>query len=85
MSKIIKKVLVALVFVICVFALAGCQMGGDNGGSGNNGGSSTTDPTVAKLAANLQGTYYGDDVVVEVSESKVKITDPSGKVQEFTI
>ena len=86
MSKIIKKVLVALVFVICVFALAGCQMGGGNGGNGGNGGSGdTNNPTVAKLAANLQGTYYGDDVVVEVSESKVKITDPSGKVQEFTI
>ena len=88
MTKIIKRVLVAFVLAICVFALAACQMGGSNNGGGNGGeggGGSQSGATVAKLPANLQGTYYGDDVVVVVSESKVSITDPSGKVQEFVI
>ena len=88
MTKIIKRVLVAFVLAICVFALAACQMGGSNNGGGNGGeggGGSQSGATVAKLPANLQGTYYGDDVVVVVGESKVSITDPSGKVQEFVI
>ena len=40
---------------------------------------------VAKLDSAKQGTYYGDDVVVVVMESTVKITDPSGKTLEYTI
>ena len=89
MSKIIKKVVVAFVFAICAIALVGCQMGGGSGNGGtNNGGNnggSQTGATVAKIPVNLQGTYYGDDVVVVVYESKVTITDPSGKTLEYTI
>ena len=86
MSKIIKKVLVAFVFAICAIALVGCQMGGGSGNDGgkDNGGNQTG-ATVAKIPANLQGTYKGDDVVVVVYESKVTITDPSGKTLEYTI
>ena len=89
MFKILKRVLLVMVMIICGLALIGCQMGGggsnQGGNGGDNGGSSTGDKTVAKLDASKQGTYYGDDVVVEITESKVKITDPTGKVQEFTI
>ena len=90
MFKILKRVLLVMVMIICGLALIGCQMGGGGGSNqgengGDNGGSSTGDKTVAKLDASKQGTYYGDDVVVEITESKVKITDPTGKVQEFTI
>ena len=90
MTKILKRALLVMVMIICGLALIGCQMGGGGGSNqggngGGNGGSSTGDKTVAKLDASKQGTYYGDDVVVEITESKVKITDPTGKVQEFTI
>ena len=45
----------------------------------------TTIPTytVAKLDEAKQGAYYGDNVVVLISESSVKVTDPTGKVLEY--
>ena len=48
-------------------------------------GNDTGDLTVAHIPAELQGTYYGDDVRVVVSESKVEITDPTGKTLSFVL
>ena len=45
----------------------------------------TPEYVLAKLDADKQGTYYGDGVVVVVEESKVTITDPTGKVLTFDI
>ena len=41
--------------------------------------------TVAKLDSEKQGTYKGGDVTVVVFESKVTVTDPTGKVLEYVI
>ena len=86
MSKLFKRILTCLFIALCGLVLVGCEMGGGNGGNGGNGGSgSQNGPTVAKLDANKQGTYYGDDVVVVVSESKVSVTDPTGKTLEYVL
>ena len=40
---------------------------------------------VAKIDSEKQGTYTGDGVTVVITESKVTVTDPTGKVLEFVI
>ncbi|MBO4666663.1 MAG: hypothetical protein J5666_00850 [Bacilli bacterium] len=83
-----KKVLAFLVVLFSLFMLGACG-GTSNEGNENKGNENQnqnqTGETVAKLDSSLQGTYYGDDVTVVVGESKVSITDPTGKTLEFTI
>lgn len=74
MSKAFKKILVLVCILFASLLLAGCEM--------LSGGSSAN---TAKLDSDKQGFYYGDDVVVEVRESKVLVTDPSGKTLEYKL
>ena len=81
MSKIMRKIFIFIFFFVLGLVLVGCKKDTtkpDDGGK-------TDTPTLASLDANKQGTYYGDDVVVEITASKVKITDPSGKTLEYDI
>lgn len=81
MSKIMRKIFIFIFFFVLGLVLVGCKKDTtkpDDGGK-------TDTPTLASLDANKQGTYYGDDVVVEITASKVKITDPSGKSLEYDI
>ena len=83
-----KKVLLFLFIFVLLFSFAGCKRNNQqgNGGEGQGEGQGQTEEkVVAKIAADKQGLYYGDDVVVEVLESKVKITDPTGKTEEYTL
>ena len=80
MSKILRKIFIFIFFLVLGLVLVGC----DKPNNPDNGGKTDT-PTLASLDANKQGTYYGDDVVVEITASKVKITDPSGKTLEYDI
>ena len=81
MKKIFKALFIIMIFAFCGLTLVGCEFGG----SDNNDPSSGNKETVAKVPSSLQGTYYGDDVIVVIEESKVKITDPSGKTLEYTL
>ena len=45
----------------------------------------TPQPVVAHLDTTKQGTYYGDGVVIVISESEVSVTDATGKVLRYTI
>ena len=81
MKKLFKVFVIIFIFVFCGLTLVACEFGGNN----NNNPNSGTQEVIAKLSSDLQGTYYGDDVIVVIEESKVKITDPSGKTLEFTL
>ena len=75
MSKRFKKILVLVLFLFVSLMLAGCEM---------LGGSDDSSKT-AKIDADKIGFYYGDDVVVEIQEAKVLVTDPSGKTLEYEL
>ena len=83
MSKFFKKFLLLIALAFLGIGLVGC--GEDVTITTTPSAQTNKNKNVAKLDASLQGTYYGDDVVVVISESKVSITDPSGKTLEFTI
>ena len=76
-----KKIIAFLLVLFSLFLLVGCGPDTPKPGPNNN----TDQEVVAKLDSNKQGTYYGDDVTVVITESKVAITDPSGKTLEYTI
>ena len=78
-----KKIITFLLVLFSLFVLVGC--GENNTIKPNNNNNNTNEEVVAKLDSSKQGTYYGDDVTVVISESKVAITDPSGKTLEYTI
>lgn len=80
MSKVLRKISILVLFLIIGLVLVGCDKTDKPDDNGNN-----DTPTLASLDANKQGTYYGDDVVVEITASKVKITDPTGKTLEYDI
>ena len=81
MRKIFKAFVIIFVLALCGLTLVACEFGASN----NNDPSSETKEVIAKVSKDLQGTYYGDDVTVVIEESKVKITDPSGKTLEYTL
>ena len=76
-----KKIIAFLLVLFSLFLLIGCGENNTTKPNDNN----TNEEVVAKLDSSKQGTYYGDDVTVVITESKVKITDPSGKTLEYTI
>lgn len=77
MNKIFKLFFVSFFLFIFSFALVACDFAG--------GGNKTEGGNVAKIEEAKQGYYFGDDVVVEVLVSSVKVTDPSGKTLEYTL
>ena len=79
MFKVLKRLFIIVLVAMAGLILTGCKE--DDKPEGNEPQANQ----VAHLDANLQGTYYGEDVEVVISESKVKITDPSGKELEYTI
>ena len=85
MCKLLKRILIVVFFMVCGLALIGCKMGGDSGSTTDPNGNQSNTPTLAKLDSSKQGLYYGDDVVVEILESSVKVTDPSGKTLTYDI
>ena len=99
MTKFLKRTIILIILVFIGATLIGCtnsnnpneqghtnqsdnNQGDNNQGNGNQ--QSQTDE-VAKVEANLQGTYLGDDIVVVLEESKVSITDSTGKTLEYTL
>ena len=99
MTRFLKRTFTFIVLLIIGVALIGCDntenqptqdttnQGENQNGNNNQGNENQPDQTdeVAKVDASLQGTYHGDDVVVVVEESKVSITDPTGKTLEYTL
>ena len=77
-----KKIISFLLILFSLFLLIGC---GDNGGITPKPNGGTDKEVVAKLDSSKQGTYYGDDVTVVITESQVSVTDPSGKTLSYTI
>ena len=75
-----KKIISFLLILCSLFLLIGCGESVNPNNQNNN----TNTEVVAKLDSSKQGTYYGDDVTVVITESKVAITDPSGKTLEYT-
>ena len=62
----------------------GENQGGENQGGENQGGETATH-TIASVGEALRGTYKAEDIVVVVEETKVSITDSTGKTLQYIL
>ena len=87
MNKTIKRTFSVMLLIIFSFLLFGCvedtpnEPNKENTGNENQDQAQTNQGTLAKIEENLQGYYIEDDVVIEVGESTIKITDSNGEVE----
>ena len=87
MNKTIKRTFSVMLLIIFSFLLFGCvedtpnEPNKENTGNENQDQAQTNQGTLAKIEENLQGYYIEDNVVIEVGESTIKITDSNGEVE----